>query len=538
MSDEQHFGAPPPPGQEPPSFVPKVPPARPRYNTEPNRLMSPEPATALTPRIEAQLEPDPTTGSSLLTRRHKKLIITAGIVAVFFFAGIFSAFWFTSSAVAGGKSVYAWGQGLYGQLGDARTKDDFDDPWAREFSPIKSDTAGMFSGHQIVQVAAGGGHSLALTDEGTIYAWGNGAGGQLGNGQDYTELGEGIMPGAITAVEVDTAGVLAGKEIVQIAAGGGHSLALDSQGQVYAWGFGPSGQLGNGEFETALAPVKVDQSGEMAGRKIIAISTLADHSLALAEDGTVFAWGRGDMGQLGNDSIEDSATPVAVTGKLAGKKIVEVSAGGHHSLAADDAGNIYAWGSDQYGQLGDGVPDPDASDEPEEPHKAPEEQPVSGFSTVPVVVDLAGAPTEKKLLQIAAGGEHSVALWDNSDIYSWGSPILGPDLLTTAQDTDEFNQHTPAKVQATAALGNEKLIGISAGWTHNVTLSKNGKVYSWGAGWLGQLGTGEAYGDPYIAVESPFGARTPVPGFGTGDDERVAVAVSAGQNHTLVVGRE
>src|SRR5699024_260796 len=143
--------------------------------------------------------------------------------------------------------------------------------------------------------------------------------------------------------------------------------------------------------------------------------------------------------------------------------------------------------------------------------KAPEEQPVSGVSTVPVVVDLAGAPTEKKLLQIAAGDEHSVALWDNSDIDSWGSPILGPDLLTTAQDTDEFNQHTPATFQATAALRNEKLIGISAGWTHNVTLSKNGKVYSWGAGWLGQLGTGEAYGDPYIAVESPFGARTPVP---------------------------
>lgn len=571
MSDEQHFGAPPPPEQEPPSYPPKAQPARPRYNTEPNQIIEVEPITQLTPRIEAEIAPTPpppppvgqftggpdftavaprihtevdvpavesSSGTSKLSRRHKKLMITAGIVAVFFFAGIFSAFWFTSSAVAGGKSVYAWGQGLYGQLGDARTQADFEDPWAREYSPVKSDTAGMFSGHQIVQVAAGGGHSLALTEEGTIYAWGHGARGQLGNGQDYLELPEDVMPGAITAVEVDQSGVLAGKEVVQIAAGGGHSLALDADGQVYAWGFGGNGQLGNGEFEDSLVPVAVDQSGEMAGRKVVAISTLADHNLALAEDGTVFAWGRGNSGQLGNDSTEDSATPVPVTGKIAGRNITQISAGGHHSLAADADGNIYAWGSDAYGQLGDGNPVAEKEDELESSHKAPVEQPATGQSLVPVFVDLDGAPTEKKLLQIAAGGDHSVALWDNSDIYAWGSPILGPDLLTLAQGTDEFNQYTPKKVVTLAALGNEKLVAVDAGWTHSLVVSKKGKIYSWGTGWLGQLGTGESYGDPYIDTERPFGTLTPVPSFGTGSDERVAVAVSAGQNHTLVVGRD
>src|SRR5699024_962951 len=147
---------------------------------------------------------------------------------------------------------YAWGQGLYGQLGDGRLGDDFEDEWAREFTAVRSDSAALMGNARGVQLAAGGGRSLALTDEAAVDAGGNGASGQLGNGRDYQDLREGVPPFAPTAVRVDETGVLANKEVVQIAAGGGHSLALDSAGQVYAWGYGGGGQLGNGEFEDSL----------------------------------------------------------------------------------------------------------------------------------------------------------------------------------------------------------------------------------------------------------------------------------------------
>ena len=121
--------------------------------------------------------------------------------------------------------------------------------------------ANLFEGKTISQISAGSVHSLALDSEGQIYAWGANYNGRLGNG-DTTSSN--------TPVKVDTSGVLAGKTITQISAGDGHSLALDSEGQIYAWGANYNGQLGNGTTITSNTPVQTNFSN-MLDRSITSI---------------------------------------------------------------------------------------------------------------------------------------------------------------------------------------------------------------------------------------------------------------------------
>ena len=121
--------------------------------------------------------------------------------------------------------------------------------------------ANLFEGKTISQISAGGVHSLALDSEGQIYAWGYNYYGQLGNG-DTTDSN--------TPVKVDASGVLAGKTITQISAGDGHSLALDSEGQIYAWGANYYGQLGNGDTTSSNTPVQTNFSN-MLDRSITSI---------------------------------------------------------------------------------------------------------------------------------------------------------------------------------------------------------------------------------------------------------------------------
>ena len=106
------------------------------------------------------------------------------------------------------------------------------------------------------------------------------------------------------------ANLFEGKTISQISAGSDHSLALDSEGQIYAWGYNYYGQLGNGDTTSSNTPVKVDTSGVLAGKTISQISAGSNHSLALDSEGQIYAWGGNYVGQLGNGGTTDSNTPV------------------------------------------------------------------------------------------------------------------------------------------------------------------------------------------------------------------------------------
>jgi hypothetical protein len=197
-------------------------------------------------------------------------------------------------------NVWAWGNNGDGQLGNGTTTN----------SSSAVQTTGLTN---IIAVSGGWDHSLALKSDGTVWAWGNNAAGQLGNGTNTASS----VPALVIGLPMPA---------VAIAAGGFHSLALLSNGTVWAWGSNSNGQLGNGTTISSVVPVQV--SG-LTGMSLIAAGEY--HSLALKSDGTVWAWGDNAAGQLGNGLTADSSVPVQAALTTA----TSIAAGGLHSLAAD-----------------------------------------------------------------------------------------------------------------------------------------------------------------------------------------------------------
>ena len=196
-------------------------------------------------------------------------------------------------------------------------------------------------------------HTLALKNDGTVWAWGGNASGQLGDGTigGYTSKN--------TPVQVldpsDPTGYLTG--VIAIAAGDEHSLALKGDGTIYAWGGNPFGQLGDGTWgwpESKTIPVQVTDPSDPTGylTNISAIAGGDDYSLALKANGTVWGFGRNNWGQLGNGTHDDTNTPVQVSGLV---NAVSIAAGNGHSLAIKPDGTIWTWGGNWSGQLGDGT---------------------------------------------------------------------------------------------------------------------------------------------------------------------------------------
>lgn len=182
-------------------------------------------------------------------------------------------------------------------------------------------------------IAAGGYHSLAVCNDGTVNAWGRNANGQLGNGNNTNSN----VPVEVSYLHRD------------IAAAGGrdHSLALRNDGTVWSWGYNSTGQLGNGTLISSNIPVQVTG---LTG--VIAVAARRGwHSLALKSNGTVWAWGGGGQGQLGNGTNTDSPVPVQVN-SLTG--IVAIDGGYFHCLALKNDGTVWSWGNNQFGQLGNG----------------------------------------------------------------------------------------------------------------------------------------------------------------------------------------
>ncbi len=240
-----------------------------------------------------------------------------------------------SLALCADGTLVAWGNNFYGELGNGNTN--------FNSVPVAVNQTGVLANKKIVGIAAGSYFSLALCADGTMATWGCNDSGRLGN----NSTAHSSVP-----VAVNTAGVLAGKKAVAIAAGIFHGLALCADGSLVAWGDNNYGQLGNKSTVTSSVPVLVDRAGALAGKTVTAITAGSYHSLVLGSDGTLATWGSG--GQLGNGGSSNSSSPVLVTtsGVLAGKTAVAVAGGSSHSLALCSDGTLAAWGTNFAGQLG------------------------------------------------------------------------------------------------------------------------------------------------------------------------------------------
>ena len=254
-----------------------------------------------------------------------------------------------SLALCSDGTLAAWGYNGDGELGDnTRTE---------RFVPVPVNTAPGVStlyGNAVVAIAAGENHSLALCSDGTVAGWGY-------NG--YSQLGDNTSTGRLVPVGVNTnAGVSAlyGKTVVAVAAGQYHSLALCTDGTVVAWGYNAYGQLGDNTTTTRRAPVAVSTASSVSalnGKQVVAIAAGRWHSLALCSDGTVAGWGYNTGGELGDNTTTQRLVPVAVNSAssasaLCAKTVVTITAGQSHSLALCSDGTAAAWGGDSYGQLG------------------------------------------------------------------------------------------------------------------------------------------------------------------------------------------
>lgn len=292
-------------------------------------------------------------------------------------------------ALCSDGSLVTWGENFEGQLGNnTRTT---------AAGPVQvAQSSGVLAGKRVIAVAAGDYHNLVLCADGTLAAWGNNLKGQLGNNSTERSL----VPVEI----VREGGVLVGKSVVAISAGGNFNVALCADGTLAAWGENDFGQLGNNRTMDSLVPVPVRQiSGPLVEKSVVAIAAGADHCLALCSDGTLAAWGRNDSGQLGNSSSVSSSSPVAVrqsSGALLGKTVVAIAAGSRHSLALSADGTMAAWGAGTFGQLGNGT----------------------NSSTVPVAVNQGvGALAGKTVVTVAAGNDCSLGVCSDGGIAAWGN---------------------------------------------------------------------------------------------------------------------
>ncbi len=197
---------------------------------------------------------------------------------------------------------------------------------------------------KVIALSAGESHSVALKDNGTVWAWGHNAGGQLGDGTNTQSL---------TPVQVvdpsDPTGYLTG--ITAIDSGTsywlnlkGHTIALKQNGTVWAWGNGWDGQLGDGEQLLRSSPVQVRQTSDPTGflTNVAAIGAGLTHSLAAKGDGTVWAWGNNVYGKLGDGTTTTRLTAVQVTGFT---DAIAVDGGEFHSMALKSNGTVWAWGA-------------------------------------------------------------------------------------------------------------------------------------------------------------------------------------------------
>ena len=352
-------------------------------------------------------------------------------------------------------SVLAWGyNGYYGQLGDGTTTD-------RSY-PTR--IPGLTN---IRALAAGDNHSLALSADGHVWAWGYNGYGQLGRGNTTASQ----VPVQVLAA---SGSPLAG--IIAIGAGDSYSLALAADGTVWAWGYNGSGQLADG---TGTTRTLAQQVGDANGRPLVGITAIAagsDHALALKSDGRVLAWGYNGYGQLGDNttSSRQRAALVLDDGYLALTGIVAIAAGGRHSLALDRDGQVFAWGYNGYGQLGEGS--------------------TTNRYLPEWVVGADGFPL-KHIRAIAAGESHSLALGSGFNLLGWGRNEQGQ-----LGDGGRTDRRWAAAVVDADGSPPTQVQQVAAGGSHALALRVDGTLLGWGDNGYGQVGDGSQWDRPWAVV--------------------------------------
>ena len=316
-------------------------------------------------------------------------------------------------------NLWSCGNNSYGQLGDGTTED-------------KTSLVQIKNGTKFIKVVGGTNHSLALDESGNLWAWG---------WNNYGQLGDGTTENKTNPVQIKD-----GTKFKEIAGGYGHSLAIDENGNLWSWGYNSFGQLGDGTTENKTSPVQIKN-----GIQFKEISTGNYHNLALDENGNLWSWGYNSYGQLGDGTKTNRISPVQVKAETKFKEISNKIL--NHSLAIDENGNLWSWGYNEDGQLGDGTTE---------------------NKTSPVQIK-----SGTKFKQIT-GGNHSLAIDENGKLWGFGLNCFG-------QLGDETTINKVSPIQIKKGI---KFKQISNGLNQSFAIDESGSLWAWGWNNYGQLGDG------------------------------------------------
>jgi len=252
---------------------------------------------------------------------------------------------------------------------------------------------------------------------------------------------------------------IVGPRKAMIASGGGHTLAIKDDGTLWAWGRNDKGQLGDGTTENRNAPVQIGEDSDW-----VAVAAGFNFSVAVKANGTLWSWGTNENGVLGNGAYSDSTIPTRVG---VGASWRAVAAGRMHTLALQNDGSLWAWGANGAGQLAIN-PDPAGGG--------------AIMKTTPTAI--AGS-----WVAVAAGEFHSLAIDLSGDIYSWGANTSNQLARSGGSSVSDYNV-TIARDGSNNPLNSGVSGTVAAGADFSVTVNSLGHLYSWGSNTYGQLGRG------------------------------------------------
>ncbi|MCX6879949.1 MAG: hypothetical protein NTW21_40035 [Verrucomicrobia bacterium] len=287
------------------------------------------------------------------------------------------------------------------------------------------------------QLATGYHHTVVLKSDGSLWASGD---------NTHGKLGDGTFDDKTSPVRIGTA-----NDWSSIAVGADHTVALKSNGTLWTWGLNNVGQLGDGTTAGRRSPGQVGTDNRWVAVTAGGVTGTTGHTVALKADGTLWAWGNNDYGQLGDGTGAEKDSPVQVG---TATTWVAVAAGSNHTVALKADGTLWAWGDNSDCQLGDGTT-------------------VDKFSPVQV-------GTDNHWVTISAGDNHTVALKSDGSLWAWGFNSSGQ-----LGDASTMDKNAPVQV-GTA----NNWVAANAGATHTVGLKSDGSLWVWGNNYYGQLGDG------------------------------------------------
>jgi len=335
----------------------------------------------------------------------------------------------------------AWGRNEAGELGDGQTR-------TERFSPASVSSLGI-----VTAVEAGDAFAIALLADGGVWGWGANSSGQLGDGSFVDRPRP--VPASLP------------KRVRQIATGRSHVLALDSDGTVWTWGSGYKGVLGIGSEQSRSQPQALASLPPISR-----IGAGDNHSLAVAADGSVWAWGHNLFGQIGNGEAGEGGvlTPTRVLGPGGSgflQGIQAVGGGSDFSLALGTDGSVWAWGDDQYGQLGRNTRNQDSR------------SPVQ-------VLGPSGSTALGGINAIAGGDEFALALGTDGRVWAWGRSDLGQ--LGAPAPTICGFYNTPCSPRPVQTHLSSGVKAVSVGASHALAIASDDRLWAWGSNHDGELG--------------------------------------------------